>query len=89
MFVALPRTTTLYIAKEAIPPITQAAGYRGQRVYPGMIDGAGKQRAEMASVSIGPGIIAGNADDLPDVQAKNPECARARHGVGMNPFHLS
>jgi hypothetical protein len=65
VFVALPRTAALYIAQEAIPPITEAAGHGRQRIDLGVIDEAGEQRADMTVVGVRPGIIARNADDEP------------------------
>src|SRR5207249_10470718 len=35
----------------------------GQRIYVGMIDGAGEHQAGVTAAGIGPGIIAGNAND--------------------------
>src|SRR5207244_3320417 len=62
-FVALPSAAALYIAEEAVPAVTKAAGHRGQRIYLGMIHGAGEHQAGVTAAGIGPGIIAGNAND--------------------------
>src|SRR5207244_10683648 len=62
-FVALPSAAALYITEEAVPAVTKAAGHRGQRIYLGMIHGAGEHQAGVTAAGVGPGVVAGNAND--------------------------
>src|SRR5207247_465814 len=61
-FVALPSAAALYIAEEAIPPITEAPGHRGQRIYFGVIHEAGEHQAGItARISAALAVVRPNA----------------------------